>query len=66
MKSLLMIFSIIIIIVGTSYLMVSCGKDTTQQLKLELLPVPGNPLINFRILTKFGSANDPVGKEGLC
>jgi zinc protease len=66
MKNGLMITSIIIVLFGLSYLLVSCGEKSTQQLKVELLPEQGNPLINFRILLKLGSANDPVGKEGLC
>ncbi|MBN2246510.1 MAG: insulinase family protein [Candidatus Aminicenantes bacterium] len=66
MKNSLMITSIIIVLIGLSYLLVSCGEKSIHQLKVELLPDQGNPLVNFRILLKLGSANDPVGKEGLC
>jgi zinc protease len=44
----------------------SCKKETEGKLGTELLPVEGSPLISFRILLDVGSADDPVGKEGLC
>jgi zinc protease len=45
----------------------SCGKTAApDQLTTELLPVPGNPLVSFRILTRIGSIEDPTGKDGLC
>lgn len=66
MKKSFIIYSFIFILMGLSYFLVSCGEKPTQQLKVELLPDQENPLVNFRILVKLGSANDPVGKEGIC
>ncbi len=45
----------------------ACGKKgTSGRMKTELLPVPGSPLVTFRIVLNVGSAHDPEGKEGLC
>jgi len=56
----------ILVLAGAAAL-TSCGKASSpDQLSTELLPVPENPLISFRILTKIGSAEDPTGKDGLC
>jgi zinc protease len=44
----------------------SCKRVDPAVLTMELLPVPDNPLIAFRILVKIGSANDPSDKEGLA
>ena len=44
----------------------SCKRVDPAVLNIELLPVPDDPLVSFRILVKVGSANDPSGKEGLC
>jgi len=44
----------------------SCKRVDPAALTTELLPVPDNPLVSFRILVKIGSAHDPSGKEGLC
>lgn len=45
---------------------ISCSKATPSKITTELLPVEGSPLVSFRILLNVGSANDMVGKEGLC
>ena len=56
-----------ILIIASAAALMSCGKSSSpDQLSTELLPVPDNPLISFRILTKIGSAEDPTGKDGLC
>ena len=44
----------------------SCKRVDPAVLTMELLPVPDNPLVAFRILVKIGSANDPSDKEGLA
>jgi zinc protease len=41
-------------------------KQNPATLSSELLSVPDSPLINLRVVLRIGSANDPVGKEGLC
>ena len=43
----------------------SCAKRSQDKLTSELLPVVDSPLVSFRILLKVGSANDPLGKEGI-
>jgi zinc protease len=53
-------------ILSMSFILMSCARVSPDKLSSELLPVEGNPLVSFRILLKVGSANDPVGKEGLC
>ncbi len=45
---------------------ISCSKATPGKITTELLLVEGSPLVSFRILLNVGSANDMVGKEGLC
>lgn len=55
-----------ILLIGIVLMFISCAKKAPTKISAELLPVEGNPLISFRILTKVGSANDPIGKEGLC
>jgi zinc protease len=45
----------------------SCSrKSESTKLVSELLPVADNPLVNFHLLLKIGSAHDPAGKEGLA
>ena len=66
MKNSIIIYCFIFVLIGMTSLLVSCGEKSTQKLNIELLQDEGNPLVNFRILVKIGSANDPVGKEGLC
>jgi zinc protease len=44
----------------------SCKRVDPAVTTMELLPVPDNPLVAFRILVKIGSANDPSEKEGLA
>jgi zinc protease len=44
----------------------SSKKANPNLLTSELLPVEGNPLASFRILLNIGTANDPMGKEGIC
>ena len=51
---------------GFALSLVSSGKTTSKKTATELLPLQGNPLVSFRILLRVGSANDPMGKEGLC
>jgi len=55
-----------ILTVGILLMSASCTKEKSGEIRRELLPVEGNPLISFRILLNIGSANDPAGKEGLC
>ncbi len=54
------------ILAGTAFLAACAGSSGPDRLTTELLPVPGNPLVAFRILTKIGTAEDPTGKDGLC
>lgn len=51
---------------GFTLSLVSSGKMTSKKTATELLLLQGNPLVSFRILLRVGSANDPIGKEGLC
>ncbi len=44
----------------------ACQNADPSAITMELRPLPGNPLVSFRILVKIGSAHDPAGKEGLC
>lgn len=55
-----------VFILGLLLFFVSCTQKSMDRLNSELLPIEGNPLVNFRILLNIGSANDPVDKEGLC
>ncbi len=55
-----------ILLVGIVLMCTSCAKEKSGKMGSELLPVEGNPLIDFRILLNIGSVNDPAGKEGLC
>ncbi|MHB8053718.1 MAG: M16 family metallopeptidase [Candidatus Aminicenantales bacterium] len=53
-------------VLAAEVVLMSCGKTAgPDQLTTELLPVPDNPLISFRILINVGSAEDPTGKDGL-
>jgi zinc protease len=61
----------VLLIIGAALLFAvgsfsSCKRVDPAGLTLELLPVPDNPLVSFRILVRIGSANDPSNKEGLC
>jgi zinc protease len=55
-----------ILLVSIFLMSASCAKEKPGKVRSELLPVEGNPLIDFRMLLNIGSANDPAGKEGLC
>ncbi len=58
---------IILLALGLALIAGACAKKQSPgALTTELLPVPGNPLINLRVVLRVGSANDPIGKEGLC
>ncbi len=54
-----------IFLTGMVLISIACQKENPNMLTSELLPLEGNPLIQFKILIKIGSANDPAGKEGL-
>ena len=56
----------VIVLLGMSLIFCSCAKESPEKIKSELLPVKENPLVSFRILIDVGSANDLIGKEGLC
>ncbi len=53
------------LILGIIVMISSCRKENPNKLTSELLPLEGNPLVQFNILMNVGSANDPAGKEGL-
>jgi len=55
-----------IILIGAAALASSCARVQPGNLTSELLPLPDNPLVAFRVVVKVGSANDPSGKDGLC
>jgi zinc protease len=55
-----------LLLAGGTALVSSCTRVRPDRLSTELLPLPDNPLVAFRILVKVGSANDPSGKDGLC
>lgn len=58
---------IILLAAGLALTAGACAKKPEPgTLTTELLPVPDNPLINLRVVLRVGSADDPVGKEGLC
>ena len=44
----------------------ACKRVNPAGLTMELLPVPDDPLVAFRILIKIGSADDPSNREGLA
>ncbi len=54
-----------LLVLGIFLVSAFCRKENPNRLTSELLPLEGNPLIQFNILMKVGSANDPAGKEGL-
>ena len=47
------------------FMSMACQKENPNKLTSEFLPLEGNPLVQFKILVKVGSSNDPTGKEGL-
>ncbi len=55
-----------ILFTGMIFMSMSCHKENPNTLTSEFLPLEGNPLVQFKILLKVGSANDPTGKEGLA
>jgi zinc protease len=63
-KNTVFLFGFIVLLLAS--LLTSCARQSHSRIETELLPVEGNPLVAFRILVSIGSANDPVGKEGLC
>jgi zinc protease len=63
-KPILVMFGAALLLAAVPFY--SCKRVDPAALGLELLPVPDNPLVSFRILVKVGSANDPSRKEGLA
>jgi zinc protease len=55
-----------ILLLGLTVMITACRRQNPNELTSELLPLQGNPLVQFKILLKVGSANDPTGKEGLA
>ncbi len=50
-----------------AFIMNSCGRiSNSGDGRTVLLPVNDDPTVSFRIWFKFGSQNDPKGKEGLA
>lgn len=55
----------LILTLTMSLITISCANKSQDKVTSELLPVPDSPLVGFRILVKIGSANDPLGQEGI-
>ena len=57
--------TILIFILGLTFLTIKCGQKTSNDITTELLPLEKNPLVCTKFVLNIGSADDPAGKEGL-